>query len=128
MALSKTIRAHSVPLAVFLLVTGFINFWAIFMYGLRFAARNSPDKIARHEQEAAWAIIAFILLSIANVVFVWLIFKWKRWGLMGYVAAHIVAFAIDLIAGARFGQAVPNLIWPLVMIFLISFEWNDTEW
>lgn len=97
-------------LTVFLVVVLVANLWGGFstLFAGSTARDGFPPGLARMAG----------LLSLANCVFVVGIWKWKRWGVYGFVASVLVAAAINMV-GFGVLEALPAGE-PLAFVLLIK--------
>lgn len=77
-----------------------------------------------------WAIFLLALLGSANSGFALAIWKWKRWGVYGFVASALVAFVVNvLILGIAAGilGLLGLFINVLILYFLLRSVWSTME-
>jgi hypothetical protein len=73
-----------------------------------------------------WAIPVLGLLALANFVFAIAIWKWKRWGVYGFVGSSLVAFLVNLI-GIGILVALFGLVGVVILAFLLRPIWHQMD-
>lgn len=63
-------------------------------------------------------VLLVLALGIANVVSIYGIFQWKRWGVYGLVAVLIASPVVELMIGTATGR---DLLQPFIQIGLFAF-------
>jgi len=73
--------------------------------------------------------ILFILaiLSIANVIFAILLFKWKKFGFIGFVVTAIIVFIINMYIGLGLTQSIMGLLGIGVLYAILQIEKNNVS-
>ena len=74
----------------------------------------------------AWALPVLALFAFANFAFAFAIWKWRRWGMYGFVGSSAIVFMINLaILGA--GMALLGLLGVVLLAFLLRPVWNQMD-
>lgn len=71
-----------------------------------------------------WGIPLFVALSFANLVFAIGIWRWKRWGVYGFVVSAGVAFVVNLLASGIL-PALAGLLGLAILGFLLRDAWGQ---
>ena len=66
------------------------------------------------------------LLTFANLAFAIAIWKWKRWGLYGFIASSAIAFLINLTT-IGVGTALLGLLGVVLLAVLVRPVWSQME-
>jgi hypothetical protein len=74
----------------------------------------------------AWAVPVLGLLALANFVFAIAIWKWKKWGMYGFVGSAVVAFLVNLIGIGILGSLF-GLVGLAILAFLLRPVWNQMD-
>lgn len=83
-----------------------------------------------HPTLPEWAIPVLGLLSFANFAFAIGVWKWKRWGVYGFVGSALVAFLFNVMSGeilVVLGGLVGVVILAFVLAFLIRPVWHQMD-
>src|SRR5574341_1846669 len=74
-----------------------------------------------------WVVVYLLIgLSFANLVFAIAVWRWKRWGMYGFVASALVILVINLQAGVG-PHALLGLAGPLILAFLLRDAWPHMD-
>ena len=76
----------------------------------------------------AWLIWATALLSALNVVFAVALFRWKKWGFIGFCVTGVLAAALSLYAGLGIARAVLMLIGVVILYGLLQVGGDKKAW
>lgn len=74
----------------------------------------------------AWVMPLSVLAALANCVFAIGIWKWKRWGLYGFIGLSLIGFAVNLMT-TGFALAVPGLVGLVILVVLVRPVWRHLE-
>lgn len=74
----------------------------------------------------AWIVPLMGLLALANCVFAIGIWKWKRWGLYGFIGSSLAAFVVNLMT-TGFVLALLGLVGVGILAFLLRPVWRHLE-
>ncbi len=84
----------------------------------------SGDAIQRALHAPAWAIPVLGGASMLNFVWAVGVWKFKRWGVYGFLAMAAVALIVNFTIGVAPMQAVLGLIGPAILIALVRPLWS----
>lgn len=73
-----------------------------------------------------WAVPALIVISIADLIFAFGTWNWKKWGVIGYGISTLVTFFINIIV-VGYLPAVIGLLGFIILLFLIRPKWKYLE-
>jgi len=109
-------------LTAFLVVMMIVNPLTALVYflGASFIKRGLPDA-------PAWSMPvlgAFCILNTACAVALW---KWKKWGLYGFVFSAVVALIVNIVIGLPLAQVVAGPIGVVVLYVLVRPSWTQME-
>jgi hypothetical protein len=69
-----------------------------------------------------WAIPVFALVGVLNVVFAVGVWKWRRWGVYGFIATAVPVFAVN-VAYVGVLPALLGLLGPVILVLLVRPRW-----
>lgn len=75
-----------------------------------------------------WIFPAVIVLAICNVVCAIALWKWKKWGFVGFLLSSIIAFAINLMIGLQTIYAILGLLGVAVLYGLLHIGRENKAW
>jgi len=76
---------------------------------------------------ASWVWHLYGILSLANLVFVFYLFNWKRWPFYAFVGIAGVVFIINLVIGFGILDSILGLLGPVRLYFSMKSRWNLFE-
>ena len=74
----------------------------------------------------AWAIPVLGLFALANFVFAIATWKWKRWGMYGFVGSAVVIFLVNMISVGILA-ALLGLVGVAILAFLLRPVWSQMD-
>lgn len=112
---------------------GCLTAWLILMaIGAVFGAINSigggQNMPEGFPPTPAWANVTSVLLSMANIVLVIALFKWKKWGFWGICATNVAAGVIMLGIGLPPYIAAVCLLGPLILYGVFHIGDKNKGW
>lgn len=119
MTLSKEMKDRGVGLSLFLMFAGFINFWALAFLVLTLGAPGFMKAPDGESPMPTWAVIWMTGLTLANLLSIWLVYKWRWVGVILFVISHAALFWIALQIGDTLSGALMNLCWPIILVPLV---------
>ena len=72
----------------------------------------------------SWAIPVLIGLGIMNFVFGYAVWKWQRWGVIGFTLSSLVALAINFMSRLNPISLGLGLLGPIILIALVKDHWK----
>ncbi|MFH1425508.1 MAG: hypothetical protein ABIG28_02140 [archaeon] len=72
----------------------------------------------------AWAIYLFGLLTLINVVFAILLFRWKKWAFFGLCVVAIISFVINIFIGVGIFSSFLGLLSPIILYLIMKPKWQ----
>ena len=71
------------------------------------------------------ALIAVLTLAtVVNIFLAIAVWKWKKWGVYGFVIVAIFAFAINMYVGVPVISAFIGLLGPIILALLVRPKWK----
>ena len=66
------------------------------------------------------------ILSLLSIVFLFGVWKYKKWGFYGFIAVSIINIVLSIFMGGDIiTSVISGLIFPLILYFLIRPIWNN---
>ncbi len=90
-----------------------------------FARESVTDNLPGNVSESM--ILLLGLLSISNVGFAILLFRWKRWAFYGFVVTSLGAFLINLDIGLGIGQSLLGLVGIAILYGILQIKKHNTS-
>jgi len=81
----------------------------------------------RHDPSPAWILLVLFALSLANVIAVIAIWKWKKWGLQLYAILTAIGIAVGLMLTGSQLVVFHDIIFLVVLGFLVKDKWSYFE-
>ena len=98
---------------------------------------SGPPK--RHWGFITWLILAFIaniylatrlglVFSAVNIVFIFALYKWQKWGFLGLLIIATVMFILGLTNGVAFWKALSGLAAVAVLYGVLNMGGDKKAW
>jgi hypothetical protein len=71
-----------------------------------------------------WGPTLFVLMGVINLICAIGVWRWRRWGVIGYGATALCFFTVP---GQNPVLAILGLLGPVVLSFLVSPQWSQME-
>lgn len=71
-----------------------------------------------------WASLTFILIGLIDIIFIILIFKWKKIGLYGYILTWIIYLIISIIISTSIFYLIMNIVFIGILLLAIRPNWK----
>ncbi len=112
---------------------GCLTTWLILMIVANAAtAISTPlmyDSIKRVAPNASPATMALISIAgVANVIFAIALFRWKKWGFLGFVATSVIALITNLFIGVGIAQSVFGLVGIGILYWVLNMGGSNKAW
>jgi hypothetical protein len=73
---------------------------------------------------SAAMILVLGLASVANIAFTVAVWRWKKWGVYGFLGISILAFIANLQMGVAVFQLAFGLVGPIILFLLVRPRWS----
>ena len=94
---------------------------------------------SRHWSFNAWLILAAILYLIAviwlhnlfgalNLIFIFALYKWRKWGFFGFLFFAVVFFVLRLSDDVTFSKSALSLIAPTILFGVLNVGGDKKAW
>lgn len=106
-------------LSAFLIMVMVVNPMVSIVYFLAgdWVAKSNPGM-------PGWAIPLLALFGLFNAACAVAIWRWKRWGVYGFVASAVVALTVNLASGIPPTGAMSGLVGVIILIALVRPIWD----
>lgn len=95
----------------------------LYLFASDLITKNLPGDVS----EAMIMLLGAI--GIANVVFAFLLLRWKKIGFWGFILTSIAAFAINVSIGFGVGQSLLGLVGVAILYGILQIKQNnETTW
>lgn len=95
----------------------------IYFFATEMITKNLPHEVSPS------MIMLLGALGIANVVFAFLLLRWKKIGFWGFVASGIATFAINLSLELGIGQSILGLVGVAILYGILQMkQGNESTW
>jgi hypothetical protein len=84
--------------------------------------------LVRKTVAPAWALLVLAVACIANVVFAVALFRWKKWGFLGFLGTTIVALVINLRIGIKPAFAIVGLFGIAILYGVLQIGGERKGW
>ncbi len=74
-----------------------------------------------------WLTYVFLFMSIANVIFVGFLFRWKRWAFYAFCSSAVLVMILNLYVGVGIGMALVGLAAPVILYAFMRKKWSLFE-
>ena len=81
----------------------------------------------RSDPSPAWVLLVLIALSLANIVAIIAIWKWKKWGLQLYAVLTAIGIAVGLMLTGSQLVVFHDIIFLVILGFLVKDKWSYFE-
>lgn len=71
-----------------------------------------------------WHLGVSIVLSLTNLIFLFAIWKWKKWGVFGLTASIVINIAVNWISGLRISYVLGPIVGIILLVALVKPRWN----
>lgn len=110
-------------LTVFLIFVFFANLVLFLLY---IFGRNNPGF---QELGSVWVVVLLGLMSLANMVFVVALFKFKKWGYWGIVVVTILIFLLNItFTGSPFWNSASGLLMIPLLYGILQIGKENKGW
>ena len=69
----------------------------------------------------------YCIFALANIVFVILLFMWKKWPFFAFCGSSIVALVMNLVIGLHTITVMLGLLGPIILYLSMRSQWNLFE-
>jgi hypothetical protein len=76
---------------------------------------------------ALWVWYIYGLVSLANFIFIILLFMWKKWPFYAFCGSAVIAFIMNLAIGLGIVSAVLGLAGPIILYLSMKSRWDLFE-
>jgi hypothetical protein len=87
----------------------------------------TANKLAQTTNIPMTAIVALIILGVANVIFSLMLWRWKKSGFYGFVITAIIAFFINISVGISPVRCILGLIGIAILYGILQIKNGDTS-
>ena len=102
------------------------------------ASANSQTP-SRHWAFGAWLIFASIInffvaafllniFGVINLVFIFAIYKWRKWGFYGFTVLAAVFCVLNVLCGVEIVSAIRSLIAPAILCVVLNVGGEKKSW
>ncbi|MEA3429934.1 MAG: hypothetical protein U9R08_01540 [Nanoarchaeota archaeon] len=118
----KIQKKRNILLTVWLIIMLIGNTLAVLSYLLL----NSTIA-SQYSNVPSWIFYIYGMLSLANLVFVIFLFKWKKWAFYAFCGSAIFAFIMNLFIGVGIFAAIVGLVGPVILYLVMKTQWDLFE-
>ncbi len=72
----------------------------------------------------SWAVYFLGIFSVLNLIFIILLFKWKKWAFLGLCITAIIVLIVNLAIGTGALLSFLGLLGPIILYLLLRPKWN----
>jgi len=114
-------KKRSTWLTIWLSLMLITNTFSILIY-----FTSSKAILATYSNMPAWIWYVFGLVSLANLIFVIFLFRWKKWPFYALCGTALVAFIMNMAIGLGIFTLF-GLLGPLILYFSMKPQWKLFE-
>ncbi|WP_033956984.1 hypothetical protein [Psychroserpens jangbogonensis] len=111
--------------------TGITTGWLIFMLvinilsALLYLFKQNLVASDFHNGIPAFMLFFLAILSLINILFIVLVFKWIKKGVWGLIVTNILAVVINIYNGLGIGQSLLGLLGIVVLLLILQVKKNN---
>lgn len=121
------IRERHPSLAAWLVILALANGFLTIMYGLMWVSLLIIKISANSTAAVGLFLPTLAVTSLAALIFIFAIYKWKKWGLFGFALTTVISFAINMKIGMNNLMALLSLLGITVLVYLIRPYWDSMD-
>lgn len=120
-------RERHPSLSAWLVLLALSNGFSALIYGFMWITLVLIKSSAESTSKISSALPTLAVTSIFALIFIYALYKWKKWGLFGFAATTLVTFAMYMKMGMNNLIAIMALIGITVLVYLIRPYWNQMD-
>jgi hypothetical protein len=70
-----------------------------------------------------WHLGVSTVLGLTNLIFLFAIWKWKKWGVFGLTTSVVISIAVNLSGGLRITYVLGPIVGIIILVALVKPRW-----
>ncbi len=110
-------------LALLVMANGFSAFMYVFMWVSLLLIKSSANSVSQINP----LLPVQAATGVASLVFIYAVYKWKKWGVFGFAITTLISFALNMKIGVNNLAALFGLIGITVLVYLVRPYWDQMD-
>jgi len=110
-------------LVLLALANGFSAVSYLFMWVSLLIIKSGSDSSV----SIGMALPSLALTSLTALIFIFAVYKWKKWGVYGFALTTLITFSINMKMGVSNITAILGLLGITVLVYLIRPYWDQMD-
>lgn len=125
--MDSQVRERHASLSAWLVLLALSNGFSALIYGFMWITLVIIKNSADSSSKISTSLPTLALTGLAALIFIYGVYKWKKWGLYGFGATTLITFGVYMKMGVNNFVAIMCLIGISVLVYLIRPYWDQMD-